>query len=208
VSDFVKAKYVEAGAPSERITVKPNFTWPVPRRKGPGEYFLFVGRLAAEKGLMVLLQAWREGAKKSLIVAGDGPQENELRREAPPNVEFLGSVPHEDVAKLLAGARALIVPSRWYEAASKVSIEAFAAGVPVIAARIGALEGIVHDDVCGVHVSSNRPTAWATAVAKLLDDRESERLGEGAFRAWEELYSPVVGLRRLESAYRDALAAR
>jgi glycosyltransferase involved in cell wall biosynthesis len=208
VSDFVKSKYVEAGVPAERIIVKPNFSWPVPRRKGPGAYFLFVGRLSAEKGLMTVLRAWRDGAMEKLIVAGDGPQANDLRREAPRNVEFLGSVAHEDVARLLAGARALVVPSRCYETASKSAIEAFAAGVPVVAARIGGLEGIVHHGVSGVHVSSDRPAAWVSAAAKLLDERESERLGEGAFRAWEELYSPAVGLRSLESAYEDALAAR
>jgi glycosyltransferase involved in cell wall biosynthesis len=208
VSDFVKSKYVEAGVPAERISVKPNFTWPVSRRKGPGDYFLFVGRLSSEKGLMTLLDAWRERAPGMLIVAGDGPLANELRREAPPNVEFLGSVPHAEVPSLLASARALVVPSRCYEAAPKAIIEAFAAGVPVIASRIGGLEGIVQDGTCGVHVASDRPTAWLTATERLLDDRESERLGEAAFRTWQGLYSPAVGLRMLEAAYRGAVAAR
>jgi glycosyltransferase involved in cell wall biosynthesis len=208
VSDFVKSKYVEAGIPAERIGVKPNFTWPVSRRKGPGDYFLFVGRLSPEKGLMTLLDAWRERSPGTLIVAGDGPLANELRREAPSNVEFLGSVPHAEVPSLLASARALVVPSRCYEAAPKAIIEAFAAGVPVIAARIGGLEGIVQDGTCGVHVANDRPTAWLSATEQLLDDRESERLGEAAFRTWQGLYSPAVGLRRLEAAYRGAVAAR
>jgi glycosyltransferase involved in cell wall biosynthesis len=208
VSDFVKSKYVQAGVPAERIVVKPNFTWQVPRRRGPGAHFLFVGRLSPEKGLMTLLRAWSDEGTATLVVAGDGPQADELRREAPRNVVFLGSVPHEEVARLLAGARALVVPSRCYEAAPKSIIEAFAAGVPVITARIGGLEGIIRDGVSGVHVSSDRPAAWSTATETLLDDRESERLGEGAFRTWQELYSPAIGLRSLEAAYHDALAAR
>ena len=207
VSDFVKAKYVQGGTPAERITVKPNFTWPVPRRSGPGEFFLYVGRLAPEKGVQVLLDAWRAGPTSRLLVAGDGPQGSELRREAPPGVEFLGSVPHDEVPKLLAGARALVVPSRWYEAAPKGIIEAFAAGVPVLAAKIGALQEIVQDGVTGVQVPSAEPSAWAAAATRLLEDEESERLGEGAWRAWRELYSPEMGLRGLESAYRVALAS-
>jgi glycosyltransferase involved in cell wall biosynthesis len=157
---------------------------------------------------MTLLRAWSDEGTATLVVAGDGPQADELRREAPRNVVFLGSVPHEEVARLLAGARALVVPSRCYEAAPKSIIEAFAAGVPVITARIGGLEGIIRDGVSGVHVSSDRPAAWSTATETLLDDRESERLGEGAFRTWQERYSPAIGLRSLEAAYHDALAAR
>ena len=59
VSDFVRAKHVEAGFPPEQIKVKPNFSWPLPRREGPGEYFLYLGRLSPEKGVPTLLEAWR-----------------------------------------------------------------------------------------------------------------------------------------------------
>jgi glycosyltransferase involved in cell wall biosynthesis len=208
VSRFVRDKHVEAGFPADRVVVKPNFAWPAPRRSGPGDYFLFLGRLTAEKGVDVLLRAWaRRGSTGRLVIVGEGPDERALRRSAPNGVEFRGSVPPEAVPELLAGARALLLPSRWYEAAPRTITEAYAAGVPVLAARIGALPEAVSDGVTGYLAPPDDPEAWAGLAERLMDDRESERLGEGAWAAWSEWFTPEVGLRALEAAYRDAVAA-
>ena len=59
VSAFVRDKHIQAGFAPERIHVKPNFAWETPRRRGTGDYYLFLGRLSAEKGLDRLLDAWR-----------------------------------------------------------------------------------------------------------------------------------------------------
>ena len=207
VSEFVKAKHVEAGIPPDRIIVKPNFTWPAARRRGAGEYFLYVGRLASEKGVRTLVRAWEAGAPAPLKVVGDGPEGDELRRVASPGVEFVGEVPREEVAGLLGGARALLVPSRWYEGAPRGILEAYAAGVPVLASRIGGLREIVLDGVSGLHVPVDDPSAWAEAARTLVDDGVSQRLGAGALGLWNERYTPRLGLENLESAYGEAIAA-
>jgi glycosyltransferase involved in cell wall biosynthesis len=209
VSEFVRAKYIEGGLSSSRIRVKSNFTWPAARREGPGEYFLYLGRLSSEKGVDTLLRAWRRGASLGqLVVAGDGPQGEDLRRAAPRGVQFLGAVPPEEVPGLLRRARALLVPSRWYEASPRTIIEAFAAGVPVIASRIGALPEAVHDGVSGYLAAPGDAAAWSDAATRVLDPIESERLGGGAWAVWRERHSPESGLRGLESAYSEARAAR
>jgi glycosyltransferase involved in cell wall biosynthesis len=208
VSPFVKAKHAEAGIPADRILVKPNFAWPVERREGPGDAFLYLGRLAPEKGVGTLLRAWALGAPGRLLVVGDGPEAAELRRTAPAGVDFLGQVPHVEVPPLLARARAILVPSRWYEAAPRGIVEAFAAGVPVIASSIGALREIVQDGVSGVLVPVDDASEWSTSAARLMDERTSVQLGEGAWRSWDRCYRPDVALGTLEDAYADALAAR
>jgi len=207
VSPFVRRKHVEAGLPAERIGVKPNFAWPVERRSGAGEFFLFLGRLAPEKGVDTLLRAWAvDPPRLPLVVVGDGPIGPALRRDVPPGVEFKGQVPPQEVPSILARARALLVPSRWYEAAPRSIIEAYAAGVPVIASDIGALPEIVDDGVTGRLVRLDDAEAWARALGG-FGDETSERLGAGAFDAWRERYSPERGLAELESAYLDAVAA-
>lgn len=208
VSEFVKAKHIEGGMPSDRIVVKPNFAWPATLRRGAGEYFLFAGRIAPEKGVRTLLRAWDLGASAPLKVVGDGPEAAELRRVAPPGVEFIGRVSREEVAELLTGARALLVPSRWYEGAPRGIVEAYAAGVPVLANRIGGLRDIVPNGISGMQLPVDDASAWSRAVTELGDDRLSNRLGEGATRLWNELYTPALGLANLEAAYREALAAR
>ena len=114
VSEFVRGKYVEAGIDAGRIGVKPNFTWPSERRTGAGGPVLYLGRVTREKGLDTVLQALPDGLE--LVVAGDGPERARLEQQAGPRVTFLGSVGAADAQELLRSARALVVPSRWYEA--------------------------------------------------------------------------------------------
>jgi glycosyltransferase involved in cell wall biosynthesis len=207
VSDFVRAKHIEAGLPGDRITVRANFAWSAPARTGPGDHFLFAGRLAPEKGVDTLLRAWAEAPDLlPLVVVGDGPEEDRLRDLAPPGVRFLGRVTAAEMPPLMRGARALLVPSRWYEAAlPRVVLEAYAAGVPAVAADIGALSDGVVDGVCGILVAPEAPAAWVEALRRLAAPGEAERMGAGAQDVWSGRYSPERGLATLESAYAEVL---
>jgi glycosyltransferase involved in cell wall biosynthesis len=205
VSGFVRRKYVEAGWPDDRIEVKSNFAWGSPRRGGPGRYFLYLGRLSPEKGVATLLAAWRRSSAR-LLVVGDGPAAQALRGDAPANVEFRPTVSPAEVPVLIREARALLLPSLWYEAQPRVILEAYAAGVPVLASDLGALpEAVEHDS--GLLVPPGDAEAWSDAVERLSDDRESTRLGEGAWRLWRDRYSPERALQNLEDAYRRAVAS-
>ncbi|HEX6400477.1 MAG TPA: glycosyltransferase [Actinomycetota bacterium] len=204
VGGFVRDKHVEAGVPSDRIQVKANFAWPVARRSAGGRYSIFVGRLAREKGVETILDAWRD-APGELLIAGDGPDAERLRRLAPPRVRFLGSVPSDEVPSLIREARALLVPSLWYEGQPRAVLEAYAAAVPVVASRIGGLAELVTDGRSGLLVDAGDPGSWAVAVKRISDDAECDRLGEGAYAEWTDRYTPERGLRALEEAYATAL---
>jgi glycosyltransferase involved in cell wall biosynthesis len=109
---------------------------------------------------------------------------------------------------LLRSSRALLLPSIWYEAQPRTILEAYAAGVPVVVSRIGGLPDLVTEGSTGLVVAPGDPPAWAAAVRSLLVDEEVHRLGDGAFRMWEERYGPEPGIRDLEGAYEEAMAAR
>lgn len=205
VSRFVRDRHVLAGMPADRIGVKPNFAWPQPVRRGPGRRFLFLGRLAEEKGVATLLAAWRPSLG-TLTVAGDGPLAASLRAAAPAGVEFLGTVPPHDIPTLLRDARALLVPSICFEGQPRTILEAYAAGVPVIASRLGALPELVGDGTTGRLVPPGDAAAW-THVIEAFDERQAQRLGEGAYARWRAQFTPAAGLRALEDAYRDAIRA-
>jgi glycosyltransferase involved in cell wall biosynthesis len=207
VSQFVKEKHVEAGFDPERIVVKPNFVMPAPRRDGAGESFLYIGRLSPEKGLDALLQHWHD-VDARLVVAGDGPDAQRLRAMAPPTVEFLGAVDAARVPELLARARAVVVPSRAFEGAPRVVVEAYAVGVPVLAARSGALPELVVDGEAGLLLEPGDAQAWKQAVARLSDDEVAERMGAAAYEIWRRLYSPEVAFETLEAGYAAAITAR
>jgi glycosyltransferase involved in cell wall biosynthesis len=86
-------------------------------------------------------------------------------------------------------------------------IEAYAAGVPVIATGLGALPEVIENGVSGMLVPPGRAHQWVEAVETLMDDQTSARLGDGAFDRWARLHSPDKGLAELERAYRAALDA-
>jgi glycosyltransferase involved in cell wall biosynthesis len=205
VSEFLRAKHVEGGFDPDQVIVKPNFAWPATKRVGPGEHFLYLGRLAPEKGVSTLMRAWKD-VQAPLLIVGDGPEMDELRAGAPSHVEFTGPIPGSEVPKMLAGARALVVPSTWYEGAPRGIIEAFAAGVPVLASSIGGLAELIAEGSNGSLVTPGDPTAWAAAARRLQDDELSLAWGAGAFHTWEERFTPEVGLKNLEAVYRAALA--
>jgi glycosyltransferase involved in cell wall biosynthesis len=204
VSEFVRRKHLEAGFSPKRLLVKPNFSWPMPRRKGPGEVFLYLGRLSPEKGVETILRAWRPG-HGTLLVAGSGPEEGRLRAMAPPGVMFLGSLDGSAVPDLLRRARALLLPSMWYEGQPRVVLEAYAAGVPVLASDVGGLPELVEDGRSGFLLPLDHPEAWTAALQKLLADQEAVRLGQRGWELWKERFSPERGLKGLEEAYQRAI---
>jgi glycosyltransferase involved in cell wall biosynthesis len=163
--------------------------------------------LSEEKGAETLLRAWSSDTG-TLIVAGGGPEEQRLRAMARGNVEFRGVVSEQESARLIRGARSLIVPSICYEGAGRVVMEAYAAGVPVIASDIGGLPEAVCHDVSGLLVAPADVQSLAQAIERLGEDEESERLGEGAWRMWNENYSPEQALSNSEQSYQLAIRAR
>jgi glycosyltransferase involved in cell wall biosynthesis len=206
VSDFVRSKYVQAGFPPERLHVKSNFAWPVTRREGPGHHFVYVGRISPEKGLRTLIEAWGKMTAK-LVIVGDGPAASDLRTSAR-NVEFTGMLPRARVVELVREARALLLPSLWYEAQPRVVLEAYAAGVPVVGSDIGGIPDLIVEGETGFLVSPTQPGAWTEAANRLLDDAETSRLGEGAHRVWLGRFSPERALQALEDSYRTAISRR
>jgi glycosyltransferase involved in cell wall biosynthesis len=134
---------------------------------------LAVGRLAAQKGFGVLLEAaagWRDLDPAPLVaVAGDGPLAGELRASAAGlglDALFLGR--RDDVPALLAAAAVFVLPSMW-EGQPLVLQEALRAGVPVVATRVGGVSCLTGEDAA-VLVPCGDPRALAAAVRSVLTD--------------------------------------
>ncbi|MER6587287.1 glycosyltransferase family 4 protein [Micromonospora chalcea] len=139
------------GIPEERIVVKPNAV-PDPGTPAPvGNGFLFMGRLSPEKGLDLLLAAWRRhpvGALGPLRIAGDG----ELRPLAEaaaaerPDVLYLGQLDRSGVRAALADSSVVLATSTWHDVLPTVIIEALASGRPVLGTALGGIPYLVGAD--------------------------------------------------------------
>jgi glycosyltransferase involved in cell wall biosynthesis len=206
VSRFVRDKHVDVGVAPDRIRVKSNFAWPAPRRRDPGRHLLFAGRIAPEKGLDVVLRSLPEGAE--LVVAGDGPDRARLEQRYKSGAVFLGQVDAPAVEELLRDARALLVPSLWYEGQPRIIVEALAAGVPVLASRIGGLPEIVEDGTNGWLVDVGAEHQWRDVLAGIHDDDRAQALGAGAYASWLARFTPEIALGEIEDVYRDVIALK
>jgi len=151
-SKFYGQKLAEWGWPREQLVHIPNYIVAndYEPQYAPGSYFLYFGRLAPEKGVDTVIQAAaRVGVH--LRIAGTGPAEQELHalaRQAS-NVEFLGHCSGERLWRLVREARAIVLPSKWYENAPLSILEGYASGKPVIGASIGGITELVREAETG-----------------------------------------------------------
>jgi glycosyltransferase involved in cell wall biosynthesis len=212
LSEFSRAKFIEAGLPIEKIVVKPNFVLPEPGvGRGLREYAVFLGRLSEEKGLQTLLQAWAQvNPSCTLRIIGDGPLLNEIRSEISrsgfSNIRLDGRLPREESLKVLQGARILILPSNCYETFSMTIAEAYACGTPVIASRLGAIQEIVHDGRTGLHFTPGdaddlaRKVEWAWT-----HPNEMREMGQNALAEYEAKYTAERNYKMLMEVYQQAI---
>ena len=211
LTEFSRRKFLDAGFPSEKIALKPNFIHHDPGcGDGRGGYALFVGRLSEEKGITTLLKAWRQLKRKiPLKVAGDGPLRGEVERSAKmiQEVKYLGSKTPQDVFNLMAGATFLVFPSMWYETFGRVAIEAFATGTPVLAANIGAVGEITDHGRTGLHFRPGDPYDLASKVDWLLSHpKELAHMRKEARNEYETKYTAQRNYQMLMEIYDKAMA--
>jgi glycosyltransferase involved in cell wall biosynthesis len=140
----------------------------------------YVGRVAREKGLYETLQGVRLAAELGvdarLVVAGEGAEEERLRRYAQAlgvgaRVSFVGPVFDEDKVRLFATADAMVLAS-YAEGLPYALLEAMAAGIPVIATPVGAIPDVVTHGTHGYLVAPRDGRAIAEALVRLAGDRE------------------------------------
>jgi glycosyltransferase involved in cell wall biosynthesis len=133
----------------------------------------YVGGLSWQKGVHIVVDA-AAGLNAGLNIAGDESFDPDyvasLKAGAPANVHFLGRLSRHQVWKLLSRSHAVLIPSLWHETFSMIAHESFAAGVPVIASRVGALADAVCDGENGLLVAPGDVEAWRGALRGLVDD--------------------------------------
>jgi glycosyltransferase involved in cell wall biosynthesis len=213
LTDFAAAKLAEGGLPPERLHVKANFISPDPgARLGSGDGFLFVGRLSPEKGIGTLVDAAPLLASGIVVrIAGDGPEADRLQAAADRHscLVPLGRLPTDGVARELARCRALVFPSLWYEGLPMTILEAFATGVPVIAARRGAAAALVVDHVTGLTYDPGDAAALAGCLAWAEGHpQEMEGFGRAARLAYVSRYTAEASYQRLSEIYDIAMERR
>jgi glycosyltransferase involved in cell wall biosynthesis len=214
LTEFAKQKFIAAGYPPDRFAVKPNFVDPDPQeRRGAGQYAVFIGRLIDNKGLQVLLDAWKRlPAEYPLQIVGEGPERPALEARARElrlsGITFRGRLSHAAVIETLKGARLTIVPSKLYEGLPMCIVESFACGTPVLCSKLGGLMEIVEDHTTGLQFNPGDAQDLARKVEWAWNHPfELAKMGHAARGKYERDYTPERSYHLLMGIYEQALAA-
>ena len=209
LTEFAKAKFVEASFPAEKITVKPNFveaTKSGEAENTPRNGALFVGRLSHEKGILTMLRTWST-INAPLRIAGDGPLHDTVVNADAKHVTCLGRKSPDEVAVEMERASFLVFPSEWYEGFPMTLAESFSHALPVIASRLGSMAEIVEDGVTGLLFTPGDADDLAAKVRWAADHPdEMRRMGLNARKVYERKYTPEANYRRLITIYEEAIA--
>jgi rhamnosyl/mannosyltransferase len=157
---------------------------------------LFVGRLVYYKGLRVLIDAMSR-CPGTLFIVGDGPLENDLRRQVAAlgldaRVRFFGRVLDRDLPAFYHASDMFVLPSvAKTEAYGLVQVEAMAAGLPVVSTNLPTgVPWVNQDGVTGLVVPPDDPVALGGALRQLSEAAALRRtLGENGRRRAEALFS-------------------
>jgi glycosyltransferase involved in cell wall biosynthesis len=222
VQSELEARLVKEFSPADRLRIiRPGVDleeWSRPAEESveglslPPEYFLFIGRVAANKGLPNLLEAVASlpgpFRRPVVIMGADWGERAHLvdlarRLGIEGGVRWLGHVPDRRVYRgVLRGALALVLPSEW-EAYGFVLLEAMAAKTPIIATSVGAVPEVLDGGRLGRLVPYGQPAELARALRSVLDDPVGAReRADAAARHVRDLDWSAAA-RRFEALYRE-----
>jgi glycosyltransferase involved in cell wall biosynthesis len=217
LTEFQRQKMIQAGLPSDRLHVKPNFldANPEPRQIPAVPFVLSVGRLSEEKGIDVAIAAYTHNPNLPLLkIVGDGPIRAALEQQVQAanlnhKIIFLGRQDKSQVLALMRQAIALIFPSIWYEGFPLTIVEAFGCGLPVIASHLGSMAEIVEHAVTGLHFPAQNPVALATQIDYLTQQPTIQTtLSQNTQQVYQARYTPDINYKQLIDIYQKVQFAK
>ncbi len=207
-SNFYRKKLVEFGFPEEKVIHVPNFVdedlfSPTYNHHG---YFIYLGRLSEEKGVLTLLNAMKLVPSGKLVIIGTGPLEEDIKNKISSsnisNVKLVGFQTGEPLKQYIENSMFSIIPSEWYENGPISLIENFACGKPVIGADIGGIPEHISDGVDGLIFSSGDHVDLAKKINILLTEKDNLfTMGRNARKKVEKLYGKNRHLGKIIGIY-------
>jgi len=181
-----------------------------PVRYDNGGYFIYYGRLSAEKGIPVLLKAFAKADTGSLKIIGTGPDKKSLERlvsdlKISRKVEFTGPVYGEQLKKLVSGAQFVVVPSEWYDNSPLVIYESLTMGKPVIGSNMGGIPELINNGVDGFIFEAKNTEQLSLILTDMLTHRNLSEMGRAARAKAEKLFDPNVHYKNMMAIYNSVI---
>ena len=213
-STFVKNKMIECGFEKKKIIVKRiplNYKNIILQKNfnnfGKGEkYFLFIGRLSEEKGIINLIKLFKEISEIKLKILGNGPLMNAIRKfiecNKLNNIEMLGYVEENFKNILISNSLAVIFPSIGFETCGLVMVESLMIGIPVVVNNISALPEPISDGFNGFVY--NNLNQLEEIILKLYSMELSDRykMRENCQKSFLEFFNEDKNFKIIDDIYK------
>ena len=211
-SAFYKQKMEQFGVAESRLVHIPNFldkeAPAVTPRDDTEKYYLYFGRLSEEKGVLTLIQAF-EGTDLPLYIVGSGPVREQieayLQEKKLPNIRLFGFLQGSELTDIVGNAKAVILPSEWYENGPYSAIEALQLGRPILGADIGGIPELVAGN--GALFPHGNPEALRKTVEQIesLSTEDYKQLQQASLSLFESQYTQAAHYPRLMEVYQKAM---
>lgn len=168
-SQFMADKMIQGGFDKNKIYTLCNFIDAgkcVKEDYTKEDYYCYIGRISHEKGLKTLITAASQLPYK-LIIIGKGPLEEEMRKQAGPNVEFAGFRQWDEIKRIVGQARFSVISSEWYENNPLSVIESQCLGTPVLGTRIGGIPELIKENITGMCFESKSVSDLKDKILKM-----------------------------------------
>lgn len=212
-SRFVQARIAKFYRRSSELVFPPVETDLFQLQTEKSDYYVAAGRFVPFKRLDLAVDAFTAMPEKKLVMIGDGPDMEKLKKRAGPNIEFIGFQPPEVMNQFLSRARAFIFPSE--EDFGIVPVEAQACGTPVIAfGSGGALETVLPfrnretslPSPTGVFFEEQTPSSLVEAVQRF--ERNIDKFRPKSISRHAAAFGPKAFMEKLQGVVERAMAAR
>lgn len=219
-SIFYKNKFIEDGVSDKKVDAIHNFInlKDYYLQIEDEEYALYSGRLAKEKGILNLVEAFSNLVKNNenlenikLYIAGDGPERENIENTIKSNklenkIILLGYLNQKDLREYTRKCRFLVVPSIWYENGPYSVIETQAIGKAIIGSNIGGIPEMVLNNKNGLTYKFDDIKELESNMKKLFKDKElADKFGKSAKEFAYEEYNPDLYYEKIEKIYKNVL---
>ena len=172
-------------------------------------YYLYIGRLSKEKGIINLVNAWKKyvvtHSDEWLYICGDGPEKDTLDiileySKLPLNISILGPQPRDMVFKYISKAKAVVIPSIWYETGPLTMIESFSMGIPVICSDLGNMGYTIIEGENGAKFDPLSTDSIVDAINR-FNTYDYEKLKKNSLITFEEKFSKEKNMELFREIY-------
>jgi glycosyltransferase involved in cell wall biosynthesis len=169
------------------------------------DYYLYYGRISDEKGVLELIEIFKE-TNLNLLIVGKGPLETivSAKADASTNVKFIGAKYGKELFKIVKQAKYVVQSSKWFENCPMTIIESFSLGVPVIGSNHSGFIDLIQDGKTGHLLDFNNKKM---TIAKLLqiDMLDVSKLQKNVSEYYSKNLSEKIHIEKILAVYNTLL---